>query len=282
VVGIFLGVELVHQRRLLVGGAGGGGRLGAEDGITVGGLVVLVDQAVVAVAHVGALGATVEGVDTLLAAAQDTATLLELVDADGGEGGSLVVLGLVVVNLVHWLSGVDDVWLDGLLVHDRLDLLVDVVVHVFSTNGGLDGTSRLALHAGGLVVELCGLTDMEVLVLGVVAMLELTVLNVAGTVVVLLRQDFLVVDRLYGSVVVVLVNFLVDRWVNSLLLLLVNSLVGDSWVHALVDLGVVLAILADKALNCVFCGLHFEWWLGVWEEMEEVVLWLLNVDCDSL
>jgi len=183
-----------------VGGAGGGGgRLGAEDGITVGGLVVLVDQAVVAVAHVGALGAAVEGVDTLLAAAQDTATLLELVDADGGEGGSLVVLGLVVVNLVHWLSGVDDVWLDGLLVHDRLDLLVDVVVHVFSTNGGLDGTSRLALHAGGLVVELCGLTDMEVLVLGVVAMLELTVLNVAGTVVVLLRQDFLVVDRLYGS-----------------------------------------------------------------------------------
>lgn len=38
-----------------------------------------------------------------------------------------MVLGSVVVNLVDWHGGVGDVWLDDLLVNDRLDGLVDVL-----------------------------------------------------------------------------------------------------------------------------------------------------------
>ena len=56
---------------------------------------------------------TLEAVVALLTTGQDTALLLEVGHADGGQGGSGVVLGRVVVHLVDGDGGVDDVWLDG-------------------------------------------------------------------------------------------------------------------------------------------------------------------------
>lgn len=68
---------------------------------------------------------TVEGVVALFTADEGAARLLEFLHADGWEGGSAVVLGGVLVDLVHWDGGVHDVGLDGLLVDDGLrDMLV--------------------------------------------------------------------------------------------------------------------------------------------------------------
>jgi hypothetical protein len=43
-----------------------------------------------------------------------------------------VVLSLVVVDLVDGDGGVNNAWLDGLLLDDWLDVLVDVVVDMFA------------------------------------------------------------------------------------------------------------------------------------------------------
>lgn len=54
-----------------------------------------------------------EAVGTLLATGKGAAGLLELLHGDSRKGGSCVVLGSVVVNLVNGNSGVGDVRLNG-------------------------------------------------------------------------------------------------------------------------------------------------------------------------
>ena len=68
---------------------------------------------------------TLETVVTLLAAGQAPALLLEVGHAHGGESGGCVVLRLVVVDFVDRDGGVDDRWLDSLLLDDWLDSLED-------------------------------------------------------------------------------------------------------------------------------------------------------------
>lgn len=58
-------------------------------------------------------GLTLESVEALLTASQDTTLLLEVGHADDGKSRGGVVLGRVVVNLVDGDSGVDDSRLDG-------------------------------------------------------------------------------------------------------------------------------------------------------------------------
>jgi hypothetical protein len=55
--------------------------------------------------------------------------------------------------------------LNGLLLHNRLDRLVDVVVHVLAGGDGLHGCGMLALDADRLVLELGSLLGEVVLVL---------------------------------------------------------------------------------------------------------------------
>lgn len=109
-------------------------------------------------------GFTTELVDSLFPAGEVAARSLELVHAHGWESGSSVVLALIVVNLVHGNGGVHDAGLDGLLLHDGLDVLMDVVVDVLaynvlaSTLGVLDvtnlsGALELALLLGKTVFD---------------------------------------------------------------------------------------------------------------------------------
>lgn len=56
---------------------------------------------------------TLETVEALLTASQNTTLLLEVGHADSGKGGSGVVLSCVVVNLVDGHGGVDDGGLDS-------------------------------------------------------------------------------------------------------------------------------------------------------------------------
>jgi hypothetical protein len=48
-----------------------------------------------------------------------------------------MVLGLVLVDFVDGNGGVDDGWLNCLLLDDGLDVLVNVVVYVFACNSGV-------------------------------------------------------------------------------------------------------------------------------------------------
>jgi len=52
---------------------------------------------------------------------------LEICHADSGQGRGRVMLRFVLVNLVNRNGGVDDRWLDGLLVDNWLDGLNDEV-----------------------------------------------------------------------------------------------------------------------------------------------------------
>jgi len=63
---------------------------------------------------VSRLGLADEAVSTLLATGKGATRLLELLHGDGGKGGSCMVLGSVVVNLVNRNSGVGDVRLNCL------------------------------------------------------------------------------------------------------------------------------------------------------------------------
>jgi hypothetical protein len=283
-VGILLGVELVHEGRLLVlslvavtgtGGAGGGGGVRAvvleisltladalTKGLATSGVGVGTSKTGAGVgrtsdASAGETGAggvratngaglTLEAIVALLTASQDTALLLEVGHRDGGKSRGGVVLGSVVVNLVDGDGGVDNVRLNGLLVDNGLDGLVDVVVDVLTADGGGNGLGVDSLDLSALVSELGSLGSKALLDLGVVAVLERAVLDGGKVVVVLLGKNLTVLDGLDRGVVVVLVNLLVDGSLDLLVLLELMALVGDSRSDLLVDGGVVVTRLGPE------------------------------------
>lgn len=144
-----------------------------------------------------------------------------------------MVLSLVLVDLVDWDGGVNNTWLDGLLLDDWLDGLVDVVVNVLTNNvtslalGGLDITN-FASAAELLLLCLKTLSDV-----GVVTMLDLTVVDSGLVVGVLLWEDLLVLYWLDGGVVMILVNLTVNDSLGFLVLGTGNVLIDDSWIYSL-------------------------------------------------
>ena len=214
-----VGVSGVRASEAGAGGDTGGGGVGATD----------------------SAGLTLEAIVALLAAGQDTTLLLKVGHGDGGKSRGSVVLGGVVVNLVDGNGGVDNVRLDGLLVDDGLDGLVDVVVDVLTADGGCNRLRVHGLDLGALVSKLGSLGSETLLDLGVVAVLERAVLDGGKVVVVLLGEDLAVLDGLDGGMVVVLVNLLVDGGLDLLVLLELMALVGDSRGNLLVDGCVVVA-----------------------------------------
>lgn len=214
-----VGVGGVRASEAGAGGDTGGGGVGATD----------------------SAGLTLEAIVTLLAAGQDTTLLLKVGHGDGGKSRGSVVLGGVVVNLVDGDGGVDNVRLDGLLVDNGLDGLVDVVMDVLTADGGCNRLRVHSLELGALVSKLGSLSSETLLDLGVVAVLKRAVLDGGKVVMVLLRENLTVLDGLDGGVVVVLVNLLVDGGLDLLVLLELMALVGDSRGDLLVDSGVVVA-----------------------------------------
>ena len=195
-------------------------------------------------------GLTLEAVVTLLAASQDTTLLLKVGHGDGRKSRGAVVLGSVVVDLVDGDGGVDNVGLDGLLVDNGLDGLVDVVVDVLTADGGGNRLGVDSLDLGALVSELSGLSGEALLDLGVVAVLERAVLDGGKVVVVLLGENLTVLDGLDRGVVVVLVNLLINGSLDLLVLLELMALVGDSGSDLLVDSGVVVSRLGPTEERC--------------------------------
>lgn len=174
-----------------------------------------------------------ESIGTLLTAGQSTALVLELGHGDGREGRSSVVLSLVLVNLVDRNGGVDDRWLDGLLLDDGLDGLVDVVVDVLASNGWGGSRCVLSLANGALILELGSLGCETLLYMVVVSVLDVALLSSSHVVAVLLWEDLAVLDGLHGGVIVVLVDLAIHGSLDLLLLGTSDVLVLNGGVHGL-------------------------------------------------
>jgi len=170
-----------------------------------------------------------------------------------------VVGSLVVVNLMDRNGGVDNIRLNSLLLDDRLDGLMDVVVDVLATDGG-----SLALAVGvsihnALVLELGLLLNKVALGSVMVAVVKLAVLDGAELSSVLFRKDLTILDGLNGTVVMVLVYLLIDRGLNLLMRVGLDDLMLDSRSNSLVDGCVVVSRLghevSDSCLGLIHCDL---------------------------
>ena len=168
-----------------------------------------------------------------------------------------MVGSLVVVNLVDGNSGVDNVGLNGLLLDDRLDGLVDVVVDVLTANGS---SGALAVCSGvyaTLILEASLLVDEVPLGGVVVTVVELAVLDGTELSSVLLGKDLAVLDGLDCAVVVVLVNLLINSGLDLLVNVRLDNLVLNSGSNSFVDSGVMVSRLGhevgDSCLSLIHC-----------------------------
>jgi hypothetical protein len=168
-----------------------------------------------------------KSVSALLATAQVATLVFELIHSDGRELGSSVVLSLVLVDLMNRDGGVDDGWLDRLLLYDGLDVLMHMVVDVLACDSGLSSLGVLNVADGAGVFELGLLGGETVLNVVVIPMLDVAVLDAGHVVCVLLGKDLLVLDGLNGGVVVVLVDFTVNGCLEVLVLGASDVLLGD-------------------------------------------------------
>jgi len=161
------------------------------------------------------------------------------------------------MNFVDGNGGVDDGGCNGFPLHNGLDSLVGVVVDVLASNNGSNGVSVLRLANETLVLKLGSLYGKTRLDILGVAVLEVAVLDGNQVVLVLLREDLTVKDRLDRSVVVVLVDLLVDGSDDLLVSLWGYGLVDDSRGNLLVDGGVVVTRLGHELLDGAVCfGRH--------------------------
>jgi hypothetical protein len=203
------------------------------------------------------LGDTLELVVALLAASEGTTLGLELLHGHGWESSSLMVGSLVMVNLMDGDGGVDNVGLDGLLLDNGLDGLVDVVMNVLSANSGGNALAVGGVFDATLVSKASLVVNQSPLGAINVAVVELAVLNSSELSSVLLGQNLAVLDGLDSAVVVVLVDFLVNGSVDLLVDVRLNDLVLDSGSNCLVDSGVMVTRAAhevgDSCLRLVHC-----------------------------
>jgi len=159
VVGILHWVELVHKTWLLCGSrviitvSGVGGTNGTSFVFIVSGSVVVTMSTVSAITSlflsersgarstVTTKGATnrswfaLECISALFTTSERSSLLLELRHGDSWKCRGSVVLGLVVVDLVDWDSGVNNTWLDSLTLNHWLDVLVNMMVNMLTSNG---------------------------------------------------------------------------------------------------------------------------------------------------
>lgn len=204
--------------------------------------------------------AAVLTVCALVAAAERSSILLELLHAHGRQCGGGMVLCGVVVDLMDGLGGVDNVRLDSFyarvsidrddfvrriartLLHDRLDRLVDVMMHMLATDGRGSAAGVLALNARLCIFVLILLGSKTLLHPAGIIVLVGTFLCRQEIVMVLLWERLLVVHWLLSGVVVILVNLTIDRSGLLVMLRAVDGFLLDRWRDLLVDGCVVVAI----------------------------------------
>lgn len=134
-------------------------------------------------------------------ASQRTSLRLKLIHGHSGQSGGLVMLGGMVVNFVNWLCVVDNVVMMGILLDDRLNSLNDVMVYVFPDSSRCCRLGDLGGHNVLTISELLLLGGKTPLEPRTIPMVELAFFDGMGLVLMSLRPDLLMLDRLQGSVV---------------------------------------------------------------------------------
>lgn len=182
----------------------------------------------------------------------------ELVQSLGREDGSSMVHGGSMVSLMNRNSGVDDMRLNGLLLDDRLNMFVNMVMDTLASyNRSSGGRVGGAVSLAG-VSELGSLSVESGTGLLLVSMVESLVLDGNEVVVVLLRKSLLVSDGLNSCVVVLLVNLLIESSSHVLMSVRADMLLGDMRPDILIDSGLVLSIVGEEARDGLLCLFHFD------------------------
>jgi len=171
---------------------------------------------------------------------------LELVHSHSRQRASGVVLSLVLVDLVDGNGGVNNGWLNSLLLDDRLNVLVYVVVNVLASDAWCSSACVLCIGDFAGVLELSLLSCKTLLDVRVIAVLDVAVLDTGHLVAVFFRKNFTVLDRLNGSVVVILVNLAVYGGGDILVSGRSDVFLLNGGVDSLVDSGIVLSVLGEE------------------------------------
>lgn len=199
---------------------------------------------------------TLKSIVALFAATENTALALEVGHADSWESGGGVVLSSVVVNFVNRHSGVYDVRLNGLLVDNRLDCLMNVVMDVLALNGRCHGFGLPSRSNVPFVLKLSRLLLQTGSYITLVAVVVLFVLDTGKIMRVLLWQNLAIVHGLNGSVIVVLVNLLVDCGCDVLVSCGVDGFACYSRSNFLVNSGVMVTSFGHEVTDGGLSFLH--------------------------
>lgn len=155
----------------------------------------------------------------------------------------------VVVDLMDWHGRVDDVRFNSLLVDDRLNRLVYMMMHMFALDALVLAESLLAFCTSLRVLVSCALVLEATLDFVGVVVFERSSLNWRSLVMVLLGQDLRVVHRLLRGVIVVLVHLTIDSGRRLLVLPTSDSLVLHGRCYCLVDCCVMFARLGPEHVD---------------------------------
>lgn len=197
-------------------------------------------------ASANVLGHTLKLIVALFTTAKNTALVLELVHGHGRQSSCSVVGSSVVVDLMNGDSSVNNIGLDNLLLYDWLDGLMDVVVHMFTSDGWCDALALRGSLYNALILELSLLLNKVPLGGFVVAVVKLAVLYSTELSSVRLGKDFTIMNRLHCAVVVILMYLLVNSSVDLFVLVRLDGLVSYSWCNGLMDSGVMVTRLLGE------------------------------------
>lgn len=192
------------------------------------------------------LRSTLKSINALLTAGKISTLGLESRDINRWKGRGGVVDGLVLVDLVYWLGGVNDMLLVNIFLDHRLDVLMHMVVDMLSSHSRLLRLGDLCWCNVLSVAELGALALELGADLGIVSVLDLPGLDTFDSVCVGGWGNLLVDNWLDSGVVVLLVDLAVDDLLPLLALGLGDVLVLNSWVDGLVDGGIGLTVAAEE------------------------------------
>lgn len=202
--------------------------------------------------------ATVERISTLITTTHHASILFKLRHGDRRQHRRGVVLGGKMMNFMDRNGGVNNLWLNNFLVDNWLDSFMDMMMHMLALCHRTLALGEDGVAYDAFIFGLLGLGCQRLLGLIMVSMIEFAMLDCALLVRVLLGENLLLINGLYGAVVVILMYLPVDSDVDVLMLGRLDRLVLDGRVDMLMNSGIVVARLghevADSSLGLFHIG----------------------------
>jgi hypothetical protein len=164
-----------------------------------------------------------------------------------------MVLSGCVVSLMDGNRGVDNFGLDSLLLDDRDNSLMDVMMDMLASHGGSGRLCMMGLFNDSVILEVSHLGCDSLLGVSCIVMVELSFLGRKDVVGMLLWQFLLVLEGLDGGVVVMLVHFTVNGLCGFFMANRLDGLLSDGRADGLLDRGVVTSLAGDLVNCCSGC-----------------------------